>query len=263
MKNKVKISHEVPISLLEKSLQFNDYDYSLVHMLVENEEYYNFYKKYAKNREQILDNSAYELNDAFSPSIFAKYVEDIQPSYYIIPDKIGDYQATMDYFRDFTKEYSLPGKKIGVVQGTNYDEFIDCFKFMNEYCDKVAIPFHSPFYNTLEFKFNHNQQYTRMHGRIKAINILKENNLISKPIHLLGCSLPQEFYYIDNNIIESIDTSNPVALGLEHKNYHKDDKMNPYYDEKPANMINYEYQTTYIDEMYIFQNIFDFKKIIK
>lgn len=256
-----RISHEVPISLLNKSLQFNDYDYSLVHMLVENQEYYEFYKKQAKTREQILDNSAFELGNSFSPDIFAEYVEDIKPSHYIVPDKIGDYQATMDYFEDFTQKYSLPGKKIGVVQGTNEKEFIDCFRFMNEHCDKVAIPFHSPYYSTIVN--SNNLQIIRMKGRLQAVQMLKDKGLISKPIHLLGCSLPQEFYKIDKSVIETIDTSNPIALGLEHKYYNKVDDSNIYELTKPGNMIDYEYQTTYIDEMHIFKNIIDFKEMIK
>jgi len=39
-------------------------------------------------------------------------------------------------------------------------------------------------------------------------------------IHLLGCSLPNEFIHYQNiKQIESIDTSNPVMLALEGKSY--------------------------------------------
>jgi hypothetical protein len=35
----MKVSHEVPLCLLEESLQFNDMDYCLPHLLDQNEEY--------------------------------------------------------------------------------------------------------------------------------------------------------------------------------------------------------------------------------
>ena len=47
---------------------------------------------------------------------------------------------------------------------------------------------------------------------------------IKKPIHLLGCALPQEFGFYKNigcgvTNIESIDTSNPVLHGMEGYRY--------------------------------------------
>ena len=40
---KPKISHEVPLCLLELSKQFNDYDYCLPHLLDQDEEYKNYF----------------------------------------------------------------------------------------------------------------------------------------------------------------------------------------------------------------------------
>ncbi len=37
MKKRIKVSHEVPFSLLNYSREFNDYDYCLPHLLDENE----------------------------------------------------------------------------------------------------------------------------------------------------------------------------------------------------------------------------------
>ena len=61
----VKVSHEVPLFLLEKSLYFNDYDYCLPHLLDENETYRNFFIEAKKNgRYIIMDNSLHELGKA-------------------------------------------------------------------------------------------------------------------------------------------------------------------------------------------------------
>ena len=40
-----KISHELPINLLDRSFEINDYEYCLPHLLDQNEEYkHHFYK---------------------------------------------------------------------------------------------------------------------------------------------------------------------------------------------------------------------------
>ena len=43
----IKVSHESPIALLEKSLEYNDYQYCLVHLMEEQPEYCEwFLEKY-------------------------------------------------------------------------------------------------------------------------------------------------------------------------------------------------------------------------
>ena len=55
---KVKISHEVPFCLLSKSLEFNDYDYCLPHLLDKDEEYRTFfYNVKSIGRYIVMDNS--------------------------------------------------------------------------------------------------------------------------------------------------------------------------------------------------------------
>ena len=55
---KIKISHEVPFCPLEKSREFNDYDYCLPHLMDENEEYRNFFYESKKmGRYIVMGNS--------------------------------------------------------------------------------------------------------------------------------------------------------------------------------------------------------------
>ena len=42
---KVKISHEVPITLLEESKTFNDYDYCLPHLLDQHDLYEQYFRQ--------------------------------------------------------------------------------------------------------------------------------------------------------------------------------------------------------------------------
>ena len=61
------VSHETPISFLDKSLRYNDYDYALVHLFETHPEYYSFFKRMlSMGREVLLDNSIFELKTAFT-----------------------------------------------------------------------------------------------------------------------------------------------------------------------------------------------------
>ena len=40
----MKVSHESPISILEYSKNYNDFDYALVHLFEQYPEYYNYFK---------------------------------------------------------------------------------------------------------------------------------------------------------------------------------------------------------------------------
>jgi len=68
------VSHESPISILDKSRTYNNYDYALVHLFETHPEYYKFFKNSIKmGREVLLDNSIFELGESFNPEKFAKY----------------------------------------------------------------------------------------------------------------------------------------------------------------------------------------------
>ena len=54
----IKIAHESPKSIFEEVQRFTDYDYALVHLFEEDEEYLKqFQQAIKKGREVILDNS--------------------------------------------------------------------------------------------------------------------------------------------------------------------------------------------------------------
>lgn len=216
----VKISHEVPISLLEKSKKFNDYDYCLLHLTYEYPKYREYYKN--SKRDVLLDNSLFELGDSLSNVQLARGVEDIRPKWYIIPDCLNNSLETIRRFKSFVREYpNLPGLKIGVVQGSTAEELIMCYKFMSKHADKIAIPFDSKgFDDFINIKDNLRKWSL---GRRLFIRYLIDSGIwnYNKPHHLLGCSLAEEFtsYRWDELNIESLDTSNPVVAGIEELKY--------------------------------------------
>jgi hypothetical protein len=225
----IKIAHESPKSIFDEVQYLTDYDYALVHLFEDDPIYLEQFKKaIASGREVILDNSIFELEEAFDAHKFAYWVKEIRPTWYIIPDALEDAHKTMQQAANWTKNHSdVPGKSIGVVQGKNYKQIRECYKAMDEIAnvDMIAISFDYSYYTD---SFPHDNKYVSwMLGRVKLLGDLLKDGVINKdkPHHLLGCGLPQEFSFYkhsDYDWIYSLDTSNPVVHGIKGITYGTD-----------------------------------------
>ena len=120
----IRIAHEAPLDIFEEVQRFTDYDYALVHLLEENPRYRDtFERAIKKGREVILDNSIFELEEAFDADRFSYWVNELKPTWYIVPDALEDAEKTMYQMGEWNADHTnLPGKKIGVVQGKTYEE---------------------------------------------------------------------------------------------------------------------------------------------
>lgn len=232
----VRVAHEAPLYIFDQVQQVTDYDYCLVHLLEENQNYLDkFIEAVNKWRYVILDNSVFELGEAFDSNRYLYWINKLQPAEYIIPDVLEDAQATVKRLGEWIVMYQpqIKGypKSIGVVQGKSYEEIVWCYKQISPMVDKVAISFDYSF-------MCNNDSYTPstrcevfMRGRQKLIKQLLDDSVINteKPHHLLGCYLPQEFLaYKDYRWIDTIDTSNPVVHGINniyYENYGLKDKV--------------------------------------
>lgn len=234
----MKVAHEAPKSIFAHVQRKTDYDYALVHLFETDPLYYRLFKDAViQGREVILDNSIFELGTAFNGDKYYKWINELKPTWYIIPDVLGDRIATMESMDKWLSTYKVEGvKSIGVVQGSNYDEIVKCYLELAPKVDKVAISFDYEF-----FVSGVNNKYVDyMVGRISLIKRLLDENIINenKPHHLLGCGLPQEFsFYRDMGykFIDSVDTSNPVVHGLNRIRYMKTGLQ----DKVPTKLIEY------------------------
>lgn len=217
----MKIAHESPLSLLKFSRTYNDYDYALVHLFETEPKYFAFFEQsIAEGRHVILDNSIFELGTAFDADSFAYWINRLKPTEYIIPDVLEDSAGTMKNAADWMQRYShLPGKKIGVVQGKDYEDLVKCYRYLDEEInvDKIAISFDYSYY--LKVCPHPNKWMGFANGRVQTLSTLLEKEIINtkKPHHLLGCALPIEFmFYRDSKFdwIDTLDTSNPIVHGL-------------------------------------------------
>jgi len=84
---KIKVSHEVPLAVLNISQTFNDYDYCLPHLLDSEYEYFKYFDQAKKDgRYIIMDNSLHELGHAYDTERLLHWVNYFEPNEFIVPD---------------------------------------------------------------------------------------------------------------------------------------------------------------------------------
>ena len=260
--NKIKISHEVPLCLLEESLKFNDYDYCLPHLLDQYEEYKNFFIKSKElGRYIIMDNSLHELGVAYDTKRLLYWINELKPNEFIVPDVWEDKTQSVVNAKSWIG-VKLPKEvtKVAVVQAQNVYEAVICYQTYKDLgYKKIAFSYGASYYNDL--CPHPNKDLGKAMGRIKVISELFNLNIIDKTdkVHLLGCAVPQEFgWYKDMPFIESIDTSNPVMAALDSTFY----TTSGLYIKPKANMNDFfNINRTKINENILNHNILNFKKI--
>ena len=271
----IQVSHESPICMLENSHVYNDYDYALVHLFETHPDYFNYFKRsLASGRKVYLDNSIFELGTSFDPDKYIKWIDKLKPSYYIIPDVLEDAPGTIKQLFEWKQRVQEDCdsnvnniRTIGVVQGRDWHDLVECYQVMSKMVDMIAISFDYSYYLHTGVGLNNDTNWydvmsgvlsvpevddpmdctmckDKLHryctGRQRFIQQLIDEGVWdwSKPHHLLGCSLAKEFkYYVNSRTrvdnIVSIDTSNPIVAGLKRIRYNHEDGL----DSKPKSLL--------------------------
>lgn len=215
----MQIAHESVLSIVNTVSGLTDYDYLLVHLLDESEEY----ARWALNstRMTILDNSIFELGTPHDWDRYRHWIEKLEPTYAVLPDALDDAETTLANLDAwFThRRYPKWTKYMAVVQGRSLDEVLECYRayVADSRIDLIGISFDSEAFNTMIEPEGLTQDEVFMMGRIALIKMLTQEGsaVTPKPLHLLGCALPHELqHYRGNASIASIDTSSPVVHGL-------------------------------------------------
>lgn len=207
------ISHEVPKALLKQSRTFNDYDYAFAH-LYNDPDFYLFYKESTElGRKVLLDNSAFELGSGIFDT-FGDIVVDLHPTWYVVPDVRHNGPETIESYKRFVEKFpDLPGVAMCAIQGETFEDLVDCYKFMIERTQKIAIPFDSKGYDQSLSPWERRPAFLE---RLAALPIWKEN-----PMHLFGTYAAREFLSpVYHHVkFETVDTSNPVTAAAEGWRY--------------------------------------------
>ena len=237
----IKISHETPLCLLEDSKHFNDYDYCLPHLLDEEKGYEEYFRQVKKEgRYIIMDNSLHELGEAYNNNRLMYWINELEPDEFIVPDVWENRDQSVVNAKEWS-QIILPENttKVAVVQATTIHEASTCYQTYKDLgYKKIAFSYGASYYN--DVVPHPNKDLGKALGRLLVISALYKTKVIHQDdrIHLLGCSVPQEFgWYKGYDCIESIDTSNPVMAALEGTRYNLSGL-----DKKPkANMNDYFY----------------------
>jgi hypothetical protein len=240
------ISHEVPLDLLDASLEFNDYHYCLPHLL-ENKQYYQFFKSASERGDLIImDNGLFEGVSHTIEDLLEK-INDIKPNIFIVPDAWNDPITTVKNAKKWIDYYAdkIPStvNLMAVVQAkTVSDAMLTYSKFVELGFTHIALNHAGIYFKEL---YQHqNELLSLMTGRIKFVDMLPSLKGFSSNIHhhLLGATLPNEFSYYKGKqyeFIKTIDTSNPVIYGLKYGKYPDEtlldkpkEKLEVYFDQK-------------------------------
>ena len=244
----MKISHEVPLQLLPWSKTINDYEYVLPYFYYRSPEYKEFYLQCKEEgRFSILDNGLFE-GETYTTEQLIDLNNELKPDIFIVPDEWNDFHKTYSHAKKWSEVSINPETKLMVVlQGEKFDEIRLLYKLCYDLGYRhFALNHSSTSYHKI---FPHkNKLVSKMMGRIQLVNFMSElfdrNNIY---VHLLGCSLPQEFmYYEGYEFIRSVDTSNPILLGAKQELYselgmlHKpNETMKEFFDKDVMPNINY------------------------
>jgi len=221
----MKVSHELPLSLMHHAYEWNDYDYCLPHLIDESMRYKLFFQKARiDKRFIIMDNGLFEGVDHTINDLLEK-INLIHPDIFIVPDAWNDSISTIRSAKHWMVNYSRKLSEIdvnlmAVCQGKTIGELITTYQTLVDLGYKhIAFNHSSIAYQELGHDSSLKNQ---MYGRMEFIRQLVQSKTIRETYyhHLLGCSLPQEVMaYGDWKFIRSVDTSNPILVGAEGIRY--------------------------------------------
>jgi hypothetical protein len=208
----MELAFEVPTKHLPTLGQHNDYNFTLAH-LVKDPAYLAHYQK--SNKYTICDNSAFELSAPLSAEEIVSAAELLDADEIVAPDAFGSGQKTIAATKAFIKHLAVTGnlgkyKVMGVVQGSNVPDWINCMVHMrdNKHIDVIGFSyvgckvFHADLTN----------------ARIQAVHLSTHSATgnLKKPIHLLGMGNNPIELKLQKKIpnVRSCDTSIPIVQGL-------------------------------------------------
>ena len=223
----LKISHEVPFCFLNESLEWNDYQYVLPHLMDLYPQYKEHMLKYRNTPGSfiICDNGLFEGVTHTTEDLLDK-INLIRPNIFIVPDAWNDSTKTLVNAKSWMINYKphLPEEVelMAVCQGESLHELMTTYQTLLDLGYK-HIAFNHSSCAYMEMYHGLDPLKRQMYGRMEFIRHLVMNDVIDRNAyhHLLGCSLPQEFMAYKGwwDFIKSVDTSNPIIVGAQGQRY--------------------------------------------
>ena len=261
----MKISHELPLSLMHNAYKWNDYDYCLPHLIDKYDQYRIFFQKSRLDKRFIImDNGLFEGVEHTTEDLLDK-INLVRPNVFVVPDAWNDANATLVNAKSWIINYKkgLPEgvNLMAVCQGKDMTELITTYQTLVD-LGYTHIAFNHSSIAYQQECSGMNSLKAAMYGRMEFIRRLVQSGTIRETYyhHLLGCSLPQEFMsYGDWKFIKSVDTSNPILVGAEGGKY-----TNSGMTWKPKEKLEHYFEMNLEDKMEnIIFNVDKFRSFIK
>ena len=277
----IKINCELPLYLLDKNNELNEYDFVLFHLYQSNQKYREYFlnqrKKYP-GRLMIFDNSAYEFfikGETLDTKKYTEAICELKPDIYILPDVLMDRNKTIELTSDFMCSYydeiclktEFLSKPMAVIQGDSETEFIKMMKFYKLMGIKnIAIPFHNSFLKKIGEQFPEKHIFYNTYGRITEdilyalgrIKFIQDHGQILNQwfehVHILGSHCPLEKVYYKN--FNTMDTGYPVKCGIKGITLgYEPEKPDVIIDEFLEKELDKNIQDCIINNVTIFKNL--------
>lgn len=258
------ISHEIPLALIDDHQKsISDYMYVLLHKMIEDPVYAQKAYDYQKAGGQVyLDNSCFELGESLEDELLYEYCEKLNPFVVILPDVLGDKNATIDRTLKFLDKYPHVGNYgMAVAQGSTPDELIECYAEFRDYRNEqeldifmLGIPF--------VYKWIDKEPGAQAAARIQLLELMDRRHIIDKNRwhHLLGTWQASEFsYYRKYNWVYSLDTSNPIMAAIDGTRY---TDMGLFQKPKATFDLAYQLTESDIDMQLLYHNVKTFRRIV-
>jgi hypothetical protein len=261
----MKVSHELPLSLLHHGYEWNDYDYCLPHLIDKHEQYRLYFQKARLNKRFIImDNGLFEGVTHTTEDLISKtYL--IHPDIFIVPDAWNDSTTTVRNAKHWMLNYQsfLPvdTNLMAVCQGETIGELVTTYQTLVD-LGYTHIAFNHSSIAYTNYYPNHSKLFAQMYGRIELIRRLVETGTVRTSLyhHMLGASNWKEFQaYTEFDWIKSVDTSAPIINGALGIKFNHDEPYN-----KPAEKLEDIMEMDLSDKMDIIQHNVDiFRESIK
>lgn len=185
--------------------------FCLAHFYIQHEHYRQKFLEIRKQPNSFitLDNSAAEKS-LVTEDVLINIVRELRPDEVIAPDVLFDKQQTLTNLDSFVKRMrteALLDRTVifGCPQGSNREEWLQCYKAMMNNNDvsviglsKIAVP--------RCWMDEQHEDANIKESRRMCVQYLVDNNLLVKPVHLLGMGDPTEYEVYSHRKIRSTDS---------------------------------------------------------
>ena len=232
----VSLAMEAPISLLSLLPHLTEFDFVLTHLCTEDRYLAHYLQMVKEGREVVLDNSVNELGEPVTLEEMEEVNLVLNPTYIIPPDHLNDLKATLGILDDAVNLWGKD-KVWPVIQGTTYEEVVECGKVLKEDWgfNTVCIPYDITLAHRSklpEYDPNRANLAELSRTRILAIKELSKAGITFNRYHLLGMNTLEEFaIYNDQTVWNgpnhwnglspevSVDTGAPITNALNGRKF--------------------------------------------